>query len=48
VGHASRSSGCLSVNASQDSVFQSDLKTDGCATAGGARGSIAEVILESS
>jgi hypothetical protein len=48
VGHASRSSGCLSVNASQARVFQSDLKTGGCATAGGARGSIAEVILESS
>jgi hypothetical protein len=44
VGHASRSSGLLHVEASRARVFQSDLKTGGCTTAGGARDTIAEVV----
>jgi hypothetical protein len=44
VGHASRSSGLLHVEASRARVFQSDLKTGGCMTAGGARDTIAEVV----
>jgi hypothetical protein len=47
-GHASRSSGLLRVEASLTRVFQSDLKTGGGATAGGARGTIAEVASEAS
>jgi hypothetical protein len=47
-GHASRSSGLLHVEASRVRVFQSDLKTDGGATAGGARGTIVEVASISS
>jgi hypothetical protein len=47
-GHASGSSGLLCVEASWDRVFQSGLKTGGGATVGGARGTIAEVTLESS
>jgi hypothetical protein len=43
VGHASRSSGLLHIEASLARVSQSDLKTDGGAMAGGARGTIAEV-----
>jgi hypothetical protein len=43
VGHTSRSSGLFQVEASQTSVFQSDLKTGGGATAGGAHGIITEV-----
>jgi hypothetical protein len=31
VGHASRSSGLLHVEASRAGIFQSDLKTGGCA-----------------
>jgi hypothetical protein len=46
VGHASRSSGLLHVKASLTRVFQSDLKTDGGATAGGAHDIIAEVTSE--
>jgi hypothetical protein len=42
-GHASRSSGLLRVEASLTRVSQSGLKTSGVATAGGARGTIAEV-----
>jgi hypothetical protein len=38
VGHASRSSGLLCVEASQTRVSQSVLKTGGDAAAGGARG----------
>jgi hypothetical protein len=41
VGHTSRSSGLLRVEASQARVFQSGIKTGGGATAGGARGTIA-------
>jgi hypothetical protein len=41
-----RSSGLLDLEASLARVFQSNLKTDGCATTGGARGTIAEVASE--
>jgi hypothetical protein len=47
-GHASRSSGLLHVEASLARVSQSDLKTGGDATTGGARGTIAEVASEAS
>jgi hypothetical protein len=43
VGQTSRSSGLLCMKACLARVFQSDLKTDGGATAGGARGTIMEV-----
>jgi hypothetical protein len=43
MGHTSRSSGLLHVEASQTRVSQSDLKTGEGATAGGACGIIAEV-----
>jgi hypothetical protein len=46
VGHASRSSGFLHVEASLARVFQSGLKTDADATASGARGTIIEVTSE--
>jgi hypothetical protein len=45
-GHASRSSGLLRVEASLTRVSQSDLKTGGGATTGGARGTIMEVASE--
>jgi hypothetical protein len=48
VGHASRSSSLLDVKASLARVFQSSLKTDGGATTGDARGTIAEVASEAS
>jgi hypothetical protein len=48
VRHASRSSGLLHVEASLARVFQSGLKTGGCATTGGARGTITEVTSEAS
>jgi hypothetical protein len=48
VGHASRSSGLLRAEASLARVFQSGLKTGGGATAGGARGTIMEVVSEAS
>jgi hypothetical protein len=48
VGHASRSSGLLHVEASLTRVFQSGLKTGGSATIGGARGTIVKVTLEAS
>jgi hypothetical protein len=48
VGHASRSSSLLSVEASLARVSQSGLKTSGAATMGDARGTIAEVALEAS
>jgi hypothetical protein len=48
VGHASRSSSLLHVEASLTRVFQSGLKTGGGTTMGGARGTIAEVVLEAS
>jgi hypothetical protein len=47
-GHASRSRGLFGVEASLARVSQSGLKTDGGATAGGARGTIAEVTSETS
>jgi hypothetical protein len=43
VGHASRSSDLLHVEASQSMISQSSLKTSRGATAGGARGIITEV-----
>jgi hypothetical protein len=43
VGHASRSSGLLHVEASQARVSCSGLKTGGGVTVGGARGTIAKV-----
>jgi hypothetical protein len=48
VGHALRSSGLLHVEASLTRVFQSSLKTGGGATTGGAYGTIADVMSESS
>jgi hypothetical protein len=48
VGHTSRSSGLLRVEASLARVSQSGLKTDGSVTAGGARDTITEVVSESS
>jgi hypothetical protein len=48
VGHASRSSSLLGVEASLARVFPSGLKTGGGATTGGARGTIAEVTSEAS
>jgi hypothetical protein len=48
VGHASRSSGLLRVEASLARIFQSGLKTSGGATAGGARGTIVVVASEAS
>jgi hypothetical protein len=48
VGHALRSSGLLHVEASLARVSQSGLNTGGGATAGDARGTIAEVASESS
>jgi hypothetical protein len=43
VGHASRSSVLLRVEASRARVSQSNLKTGGGATVGGTRGTIAKV-----
>jgi hypothetical protein len=48
VGHASRSSDLLGVEASLARVFQSGLKTGRGATMGGARGTITEVASEAS
>jgi hypothetical protein len=48
LGHTSRSSSLLHVEASLARVFQSGLRTGGGATAGGARGTIIEVAWESS
>jgi hypothetical protein len=48
VGHASRSSRLLGVEASLVRVSQSGMKTGGDATAGGARGIITEVASEAS
>jgi hypothetical protein len=48
VGHASRSSDLLYVEASLDRVSQSGLKTGGGATAGGARNTITEIASEAS
>jgi hypothetical protein len=48
VGHASRSSGFLHVEASLARVFQSGLKTGGDTTMGGARGTITEVTSDAS
>jgi hypothetical protein len=48
VGHASRSSALLHVEASLARVSQSSLKTGGGARMGGARGTIAEVASEAS
>jgi hypothetical protein len=48
VGHASRSSGLLRVKASLARVSQSGLKTGGGVMAGGACGTIVEVVSEAS
>jgi hypothetical protein len=48
VGHASRSSSLLCMEASLARVFQSGLKTSGGATIGGACDTIAEVASEAS
>jgi hypothetical protein len=48
VAHTSRSSGLLHGEASLARVSQSGLKTGGGVTAGGARGTIAEVASEAS
>jgi hypothetical protein len=48
VGHVSRSSSLLGVEASLARVSQSGLKTNGGTTTGGARGTIAEVASEAS
>jgi hypothetical protein len=48
VGHVSRSSGLLRVEASLARVSQSGLKTAGGATVGGARDTITEVASEAS
>jgi hypothetical protein len=47
-GYASRSSGLLRMEASPARVSQSDLKTSGGTTAGGTRGTTAEVTSEAS
>jgi hypothetical protein len=47
-GHALRSSGLLCVEASLVRVSQSGLKTGGCVTTGGARGTIVEVASKAS
>jgi hypothetical protein len=48
VGHASRSSGLLRVEASLARVSQSGLKTGGCVTTAGAHGTIVKVASEAS
>jgi hypothetical protein len=48
VGHATRSSGLLHVEACLARVSQPGLKTSGGTTASGARGAIVEVASESS
>jgi hypothetical protein len=48
MGHASRSSGLLHVEASLASVFRSDLKTGGGVTVGGACDIITEVTSDAS
>jgi hypothetical protein len=48
VGHTSRSSGLLHVEASLARVSQSGMKTSGGATAGGARDTITEFVPEAS
>jgi hypothetical protein len=48
VGHASKSSSLLGVEASLVRVFRSGLKTGGGATTGGAHDTIAEVASEAS
>jgi hypothetical protein len=48
VGHASRSSDLLRVEASQAKVSQSGLKTGGGATTGGARVTITKIASKSS
>jgi hypothetical protein len=48
MGHASRSSNLLGVEASMARIFQSGLKTGGGASTGGARDTITEVASEAS
>jgi hypothetical protein len=46
VGHTSRSSDLLGIEASLAMVFQSGLKTGGGETAGSVRGTIVEVVSD--
>jgi hypothetical protein len=48
VGHVLRSSGLLAMEASPARVSQSDLKTGGGVTTGGAHGTITDVVSEAS
>jgi hypothetical protein len=48
MGHTSRFSGLLHVEASMARISQSDLKTGGGAMVGGAHGTITEVASEAS
>jgi hypothetical protein len=48
MGHVSRSSGLLGMEASLVRVFQSGLRTGGGVMTGGARGTITEVASEAS
>jgi hypothetical protein len=48
VGHTLRTSGLLRMKSILTRIFQSGLKTDRTAMAAGARGTIAEVVSESS
>jgi hypothetical protein len=48
MGHASRSSSLLGVEAIMTRIFQSGLKTGGGASTGGARDTITEVASEAS
>jgi hypothetical protein len=48
VGHASRSSGLLRMEASLSRVSQSDMKTGGGVTVGGAHDTITKVASETS
>jgi hypothetical protein len=48
MGHASRSSGLIHVEASRARIFQSSIKTGGGATTDGARGTITDVVSRSS
>jgi hypothetical protein len=48
MGHVSRSSGLLGMEASLARVFQSGLRTGGGVMTGGARGTITEVASEAS
>jgi hypothetical protein len=48
VGHVSRSGSLVHLKVCRDRISQSDLKTNGCATMGGACGIIVEVVSRGS